>query len=155
MSEFRLTSYQQEDQESFACLVKDVHAEFGFSYDAELDADLDDPESHYLFILLVKCGTSVVGSAALTEPRAETTMLKRMYLRPSLRGLGWGRHLLDGVTERAIENGCNHIQLDTRARQVGARRLYEKTGFKLVSQDGDTLFYVKDVRPPNPATFRR
>lgn len=155
MSELRLTAYQQEDQEGFARLVEDVHSEFGFSYDAELDADLDDPESHYPFILLVKCGTSVVGSAALTEPRAGSTTLKRMYLRPSVRGLGWGRRLLDGVTEGAVEHGCKEIQLDTTTRQAGARRLYERNGFKLVSQDGDTLFYSKDVRPLSAVTRER
>lgn len=95
---------------------------------------------------LVKCGTSVVGSAALTEPRDGSTTLKRMYLRPALRGLGWGRRLLDGVTEHAVEHGCKKIQLDTTTRQVGARRLYERSGFKLVSQDGDTLFFSTDLR---------
>lgn len=155
MSEFRLTTYEYEDQEGFARLVEDVHAEFGFSYDAELDADLGDPESHYPFILLVKCGTSVVGSAVLTEPRAGITTLKRMYLRPSLRGLGWGRRLLDGVTERAVEYGCKEIHLDTTTRQAGARRLYERNDFRLTSQDGDTLFYSKDVRPLSTVTPAR
>ncbi|MGP5612574.1 GNAT family N-acetyltransferase, partial [Brachybacterium alimentarium] len=111
-----------------------------------------DPESHYPFILLAKCGTSVVGSAALTEPRAGSTTLKRMYLRPSLRGLGWGRRLLDGVTERAVEYGCEKIRLDTTTRQAGARRLYERNGFTLASCDGDTLFYSKDIRPLNSVT---
>lgn len=155
MSELRLTAYQHADQEGFARLVEDVHSEFGFSYDAELDADLDDPESHYPFILVVKCGTSVVGSAALTEPRAGSTTLKRMYLRPSLRGLGWGRRLLDGLTERAVEYGCEQIRLDTTTRQAGARRLYERNGFTLVSRDGDTLFYSKDLQPLNAVTSER
>ncbi|MCZ4327968.1 GNAT family N-acetyltransferase [Brachybacterium paraconglomeratum] len=149
MTVLRLATYQHEDQEGFARLVEDVHSEFGFSYDAELDADLDDPESHYPFILLVKCGTSVVGSAALTEPRDGSTTLKRMYLRPSLRSLGWGRRLLDGVTERAVEYGCEQIRLDTTTRQAGARRLYERNGFTLVSRDRDTLFYSKDIGPLN------
>lgn len=155
MSKLRLTTYQQEDQEGFARLVEDVHSEFGFSYDAELDADLDDPESHYPFILLLKCGTSVVGSAALTEPRAGSTTLKRMYLRPALRGLGWGRRLLDGVTERAVEDGCREIHLDTTTRQAGARRLYERNGFTLVSQGGGALLYSKHVRPLNAVTPER
>ncbi|WP_193107490.1 GNAT family N-acetyltransferase [Brachybacterium sp. FME24] len=147
MSELSLTIYQAEDQESFARLVEDVHAEFGFKYNAQLDADLDDPESHYPFILLVKWGSSVVGSAALTEPRTGAVTLKRMYLRPSLRGLGWGRRLLEGVTERAVMDGCEQIQLDTTTRQTGARRLYEKSGFKLICQDGETLVYSKGLRP--------
>lgn len=152
MSELSLTTYQPEDQESFARLVEDVHAEFGFKSNAELDADLDDPESHHPFILLVKGGSSVVGSAALTEPRAGSVTLKRMYLRPSLRGLGWGRCLLEGVAKRAVSDGCEQIQLDTTTRQAGARRLYEKTGFKLIFQDGESLVYTKDVRPSTGIT---
>lgn len=147
MPELSLTIYQLEDQERFARLVKDVHAEFGFAYDADLDADLDDPEAHYPWILLVKCGSSVVGSAALSEPRAGIVTLKRMYLRPSFRGLGWGRRLLEAVTEHAVLDGCEQIQLDTTTRQPDASRLYERNGFQLLRRDGDSLFYFKDLRP--------
>lgn len=147
MSELSLAIYQPDDQESFARLVEDVHAEFGFEYNAELDTDLAEPESHYALIVVVKSGSEVVGSAALTEARAGVATLKRMYLRPSLRGHGWGRRLLEEVTERAVRDGCEQIQLDTTTRQIGALRLYKKSGFKLIRQNGEALVYSKELRP--------
>jgi putative acetyltransferase len=141
-----LRTYRPGDRAGFESLVRDVHTEFGFVYDPELDADLDDPEGFYSYILLLVRDDEVLGSAALTEPSAGVVTLKRMYLRPWVRGDGWGRRLLDGVIERAMRDGCERIELDTSTRQEGARRLYESSGFELTRQDGETLFYCKELR---------
>jgi len=146
MPDPRITNYSQEDQEGFATLVKDVHEEFGFEYDPELDQDLDDPEARYAFITLLKAGDAVVGSAALTVPRSGVATVKRMYLRPEFRAMGWGRRLLEEVVDHATSCGCERIDLDTSTRQAGARRLYEKSGFTLLRQEGEILFYTKDLR---------
>lgn len=145
MDSARLSPYAPKDQLGFANLVMDVHAEFGFAYDPDLDADLDDPEAHYRFILLVKTQDTVVGSAALTKPRDEITTLKRMYLRPALRGQGWGLRLLEAMVERATVDGCRGIALDTTDRQDAARRLYERAGFQQHHKIDETVYYFKKL----------
>jgi len=145
MNSASIGPYEARDQPAFANLVMDVHAEFGFAYDPDLDADLVDPEAHYRFILLVKAQDAVVGSAALTEPRDQITTLKRMYLRPSLRGQGWGLRLLDAMIEYATLGGCHGIELDTTDRQDAARRLYERAGFKQHLRIGETIYYFKSL----------
>jgi len=145
MNSVRLSPYEPRDQQGFADLVMDVHSEFGFAYDPDLDADLDDPGAHYRFILLVKTQDTVVGSAALTEPRDKITTLKRMYLRPALRGQGWGLHLLEAMIERATAEGCQGIKLDTTDRQDAARRLYERAGFQQHHRIDGTIYYFKNL----------
>lgn len=140
-----LTRYRPSDREEFADLVMAVHVEFGFEFDADLDADLGDPESHYRHIRLVKAGHTVVGSAALTAPRGGVVTLKRMYLRPPLRGEGWGLRLLTTMIELATRDGSRRIELDTTVRQRAARRLYEKAGFKAFRRAGGTLHYARDL----------
>lgn len=63
--------YNPQDQPAFADLVNSVHAEFGFGYDPELDADLDDPTAYYRHLWLLRLDRAVIGSAALTQPVTE------------------------------------------------------------------------------------
>ncbi|UUL77080.1 GNAT family N-acetyltransferase [Pseudarthrobacter sp. Fe7] len=98
-------TYSDEDHDGFVNLVNDVHAEFGYSYDPVLDADLADPPAFYRHIWVARMGASVVGSVALTSAKDGVTMLKRMYLRPEFRGQGLGRNLLRTAIETAVREG--------------------------------------------------
>lgn len=148
----QLGRYRPQDRVGFADLANDVHAEFGFGYDPVLDADLSDPETHYRHILLIKVDDAVVGSAALTDPRRGAATVKRMYLRPELRGQGWGRRLLDAVTDLAAQDGCERVELDTNDRQPDACRLYERAGFTLLRKRGSTRYYAKELANPEAVT---
>lgn len=55
--------------------------------------------------------------------------LKRMYLRPSMRGRGLGRELLGVALDWARAQGKRLVRLDTSERMVAAQRLYEANGF--------------------------
>lgn len=55
--------------------------------------------------------------------------LKRMYLRPSMRGRGLGRELLGVALDWARAHGKRLVRLDTSERMVVAQRLYEANGF--------------------------
>lgn len=88
VSEPAVTVYTEQDQPGFAELVNTIHAEFGFGFDPLLDADLEHPTSYYQHLWLVRLGSTVVGSAALTPPDNRVTTLKRMYLRPEHRRRG-------------------------------------------------------------------
>lgn len=68
-----------------------------------------------------------------------------MYLRPSLRGQGWGHRLLTAVTELATLDGCERINLDTNDRQPDACRLYKRAGFKLLRRARATCYYIKEL----------
>jgi putative acetyltransferase len=145
MSTAELAAYSPGDQEGFASLVNDTHAEYGFSYHPVLDKDLADPVASYSHVWVLISEGSVVGSVALTVPLNGTTTLKRMYVRPHFRGEGWGRQLLDTAIRTPASEGCRRIKLDTSDRQVQAVRLYEAAGFVLQRRDAGSRFYVKTL----------
>ncbi|RNI25322.1 GNAT family N-acetyltransferase [Flexivirga caeni] len=148
MSEPTVTVYTEQDRRGFAELVNDVHAEFGFGFDPELDADLEDPTAYYGHVWVVRLGGAVVGSVALTPPDNRVTTLKRMYLRPEQRGCGLGRRLLAVAVATARRDGCTLIRLDTSDRQPDAIRLYEAAGFQLHHASGATRYYTLNITEP-------
>ncbi|GAB3581653.1 hypothetical protein GCM10027579_10110 [Calidifontibacter terrae] len=61
VSEPTVGIYTPQDQPAFADLVNNVHAEFGFGYDPELDADLENPTAYYQHLWLLRFDRAVIG----------------------------------------------------------------------------------------------
>jgi GNAT superfamily N-acetyltransferase len=99
------------------------------SYDAELGAlaSLYGPPQGCLLLALV--GASPVGCAALRPRTHAEGEMKRLYVRPEVRGRGVGRLLAEGIVERARRAGYQRIVLDTLETMSAARGLYEALGF--------------------------
>lgn len=125
--------FAPSDVEGFRELVTTTHEEFGFSYDPELDSDLESPQEAYDAIWVLSDGDTVLGSVALKRD-GDTAELKRMYLQPELRGQGFGRELLCVAMEYAKKAGVKKLVLDTAGHQESAQRLYESAGFQKVRE---------------------
>jgi GNAT superfamily N-acetyltransferase len=67
--------------------------------------------------------------------------LKRMYVRPKFRGLGFGKLLLDHLADHARAHGVRLLRLETGIHQAAAISLYEKFGFQPIPPFGS---YVED-----------
>ncbi|MQA84816.1 MAG: GNAT family N-acetyltransferase [Streptosporangiales bacterium] len=84
--------------------------------------------------------TGPIGCGALRRIETETTEptgeIKRMYVAPSARGLGIGRHLLTELERHAHELGLRRLVLETGERQPEAIRLYERAGFSRIDRFG-------------------
>jgi putative acetyltransferase len=63
--------------------------------------------------------------------------LKRMYVRPQFRGLGYGKLLLDHLANHARARGVSLLRLETGIHQVPAIRLYEGMGFQRIGPFGE------------------
>jgi putative acetyltransferase len=78
--------------------------------------------------------------------------MKRLYVRPQLRGAGWGRKLAEAAVARARSIGYSRLYLDTLPEMVAARALYADMGFRETPPyyrnpvEGVT-YMVKDLRP--------
>jgi ribosomal protein S18 acetylase RimI-like enzyme len=62
--------------------------------------------------------------------------LKRMYVRPQFRGLGFGELLLNHLAAYAQARGVGLLRLETGIHQAAAIRLYERTGFQRIPPFG-------------------
>jgi putative acetyltransferase len=77
--------------------------------------------------------------------------IKRMYVRPELRGLGLGRRILEHLTRHAMSRGITLLRLETGIHQQEAIALYERQGFHRIppfgpyTDDPLTLCYEKPV----------
>ena len=113
-----------------------------------LPSDLDDLHKRQgaTAWMLDAMGGSPVGHVQLT-PIDETLRIGRLIVAPTVRGQGWGRHLLTVTLEYARELGIERVQLGVLASNTPARRLYESVGFRA---DPETLeeaivFMARDV----------
>ena len=75
--------------------------------------------------------------------------VKRMYVRPPFRGLGFGLMMLNHVADYALKHGVSVLRLETGIYQAEAIGLYERYGFERIAPFGDyredplSLFYEK------------
>lgn len=63
--------------------------------------------------------------------------LKRMYVRPEYRGLGFARQMLDHLATYAKDQGVGLLRLETGIHQTAAIRLYERAGFQSIPPFGE------------------
>lgn len=80
-------------------------------------------------ILLAIAAHEVVGCAALRRVDDHTCELKRVYVRPSARGMDLGRQLVLRMLHEAKAAGYSRMCLDVLPEFVAAQRLYESLGF--------------------------
>ena len=73
---------------------------------------------------------AALGCIAVRPFRGATCEIKRLYVRPSARGLGVGRALGKAIMDAARGLGYAHALLDTASFMAAAVRVYESLGFR-------------------------
>ena len=77
--------------------------------------------------------------------------LYRIAVSPEKRGQGYGERLLLDFIGKCREKGAIKLFLEVRSKNVPARRLYEKTGFKEISVrkgyygDDDAIIFFLEI----------
>lgn len=80
-------------------------------------------------LLLATHESQPVGMVALRDAGGGRAEMKRLFVRPSGRGLGAGRALVARLLLEARGAGYQEIVLDTLPSMQSAQRLYEQFGF--------------------------
>ena len=80
-------------------------------------------------VLLAFHNGQAAGCIALRRLADGVCEMKRLYVRPKLRGLGIGKALAEAVIVHARQRGYTTMRLDTVATMRHAQGLYESLGF--------------------------
>lgn len=118
-------------QDAFRTLVLDGIAERWGAVDESLNTDLDDINSHYGSdrVLIAVDGATVVGTGILLI-RATEGEIVRMSVHRNYRRRGIARRVLVELVNLAAGYGVERIVVETNAKWIEARSLYEGFGFK-------------------------
>jgi len=81
-------------------------------------------------LLLLRQGGEAIGCVAIRNLDATRCEMKRLYVKPQLRGSGFGRRLAQRAMERARELGYARMVLDTLPAMTAAQSLYASLGFR-------------------------
>lgn len=123
-------------------LVRALFAEYAQSLDIDLcfqnfEAELSALPGDYApprgALMLAWSRHELVGCCALrpldTADYPNACEMKRLYVRPALRGAGLGRRLAEAIMEAAQQAGYACILLDTLSEMETARAMYQDLGF--------------------------
>ena len=103
------------------------------NFEAELASLPGDYAAPRGALMLAWSQQELVGCCALRPLDAvdypNACEMKRLYVRPALRGSGLGRRLAEAVMEAAQQAGYAYILLDTLSEMETARAMYQELGF--------------------------
>ena len=127
------------DQPEVIALIADLDAYQLTLYPAESVYALDMAaltQPNVLFAVTRAGNGSAVGCGAvvLTPEYGE---IKRMYVKPELRGKGVAARVLGLLEEEAAARGCIRLTLETGPYQEAALALYERKGYSRCERYGD------------------
>jgi DNA-binding MarR family transcriptional regulator/GNAT superfamily N-acetyltransferase len=114
---------------SFEALVAEIVAKYMTSYDASRErcwiADIEGRP---------------VGSVFLVKASDDVAKLRLLLLDPAARGRGLGQRLVAECVSFARACGYRRMTLWTQSILVGARKIYQDAGFKLVASEPHRSF---------------
>jgi ribosomal protein S18 acetylase RimI-like enzyme len=84
-------------------------------------------------LMLAWSGAEAVGCVALRPIDQRACEMKRLYVRPAVRGRQLGRRMAQRICDEAREAGYRRICLDTLPSMSAAVRLYTELGFRSVA----------------------
>ena len=118
----------------------DRRFEGGFEPGRSLATPADELRPPRGAVLLAALRDEPVGSAMLMFEAGGTALIKRMWLSPTVRGLGVGRRLLAALEEQAKAGGAQTIRLETNRVLTEAISLYRSTGYEEVEAFNDEAY---------------
>jgi DNA-binding MarR family transcriptional regulator/N-acetylglutamate synthase-like GNAT family acetyltransferase len=109
--------------ERFEALVAGIVAEFVESYNPDRER-----------CWMMESDDQIVGSAFLVEKSKTVAKLRMLLVEPWARGMGIGKHLVDQCIRFARKADYKTIMLWTQSELIGARKIYQHAGFRLVGE---------------------
>lgn len=112
-----------EWQDELAVTIPGFSPAVGSSVEAP---KFEPPEGVFL---LASSGDAALGCGGMRRLTAEMGEIKRLFVRPAARGQGVARALLEGLEQRAADQGLKAIRLDTHGGEPSAVGLFRAAGY--------------------------
>ncbi|MBW4615890.1 MAG: GNAT family N-acetyltransferase [Desmonostoc vinosum HA7617-LM4] len=134
--DFLIRDWQERDRHKAAEVIRTVLSEYGLSWEPD-DADKDvlQVEAYYLTtggeFWVIEYQSQIVGTGAYYPiHRGEKAVeIRKMYLLPSVRGVGMGKYLLQQLEIAIASRGFQQIWIETASVLAEAVKLYETNGY--------------------------
>ncbi|TDR84570.1 GNAT family N-acetyltransferase [Enterovirga rhinocerotis] len=104
---------------------------------ASQDDDLVAPQGRFI---LGRLDGRPVACGGLRRLADETGEVKRMWVSPSVRGLGIAGRLLSDLERRAAQMGFRTLRLDTNRALVEAQAFYRGRGYREIGRYNDNPY---------------
>jgi ribosomal protein S18 acetylase RimI-like enzyme len=122
------------DLESIRTLFQEYADSLGVDLDYQgFESEVRDLPGKYAppagTLLLAFNDDELVGCVGVRPIDDGTAEMKRLYVRPSGRGLGLGRTLAEAAIRFATVTGYSRMRLDTLPQMERAQELYRSLGF--------------------------
>ena len=121
----------------------------GFDPDVALPVTDDDMTPPHGVLLVARLHDEGVGCGVLKFEPHQPPYLKRMWVAPSVRGLGLGLRLLTELESAAAATGATSLRLETNRALSEAIGMYRKHGYREVDPFNDEPYahhwFVKDL----------
>ncbi len=154
MSANVVISLERPDSEDAIALITELEAHLDPLYPREsrhgYSVEKLLREGVYLFV--IRDNDVLIGCGGVQFFGNEYGEIKRMYIRPQFRGLGFAKLMLDHLEEHTRSHDINLLRLETGIHQHDAIALYERAGFRLIAPFGEykpdplSRFYEKLLR---------
>ncbi|MEH2071207.1 MAG: GNAT family N-acetyltransferase [Nostoc sp.] len=135
--EFLIRNWVESDRTRAVQVISYVLSEYGLGWEPNgADRDVLQVEESYLAtggeFWVIEHQSQLVGTGAYypIERGQKAVEIRKMYLLPSIRGLGLGKFLLQQLEAAIAERGFEQIWIETASVLVEAVKLYESNGYK-------------------------
>jgi DNA-binding MarR family transcriptional regulator/GNAT superfamily N-acetyltransferase len=130
--------------------------EGGFDPGLSISAADDELTPPAGLMLVATLHSEPVGCGALKLHEDDPAEIKRMWVAPTVRGLGLGRRLLAQLEGHAADRGARAVRLETNGALAEAISLYQAAGYREVPAFNDEPYahhwFAKMLGMPEPGT---
>ncbi|MBD2440444.1 GNAT family N-acetyltransferase [Nostoc sp. FACHB-110] len=135
--DFLIRNWEKGDRTRAAAVISYVLSEYGLGWEPNgADRDVLQVEECYLAtggeFWVIEHQSQIVGTGAYypIHRGKNAVEIRKMYLLPSVRGLGLGKYLLQQLEIAIANRGFQQIWIETASILVEAVKLYESNGYQ-------------------------